>query len=138
MLTEKENKIVNKIASGKLRRDRIFSVVIMIAAFLVISLFSLSIKNKLHSSLGKVFQQSNGILDKIKTTTKLESGLKAMAIRSEEDIQGITLDMVDFRFNWQVIWFGALILLIIFSFWKSAILENIINKLREENKDNRR
>jgi len=138
VLTEKETRIVNRMVCGKLRRERIFSIIILIAAFLVISLSSLSIKNKLHSGLGKVFQQSNGILDKIRTTTKLEGDLKAMAIRSEKDIQGITLDLVDLRFNWQVIWFGAFVLLIIFSFWKLSMMEKIIIKLHKETEDNRR
>jgi len=137
MLTEKENKMIKKIVSGKLRRKRIFAVTIMIAGFLIILLFSVSIKNKARNELKKTFKQTEAILNNTKTTTRLEKDLKVMVISNEKDIQGIILDLVDLRFNWQAIWFGSLILMVIFSTWRSIILENIIKKYQEEKETKR-
>jgi len=132
MLTEKESKIVKRIISGNSRRNRIFSITIMVVGFLIILPFSLYMKHKVQTGLKMIFVESNAILNNTKTSTELEKDLKFMAIRGEKDIQGIILDLVDLRFNWQVILFGALVLMVTFIFLRSSILENIIKKYQEE------
>lgn len=137
MLTEKENKIVKMIVSGKAQKNRTLAITILLLVFLAVFLFTLNITNKNKSELNKAFESSHSMLSKIKATTKLEQNLKFMVYNADKDIQDMTLDLVDLRFIWLIIWLATLLATIILSFNQYVFLEKIIKKYHED-KETRR
>jgi hypothetical protein len=132
MFTENENKIVKTIVNGKTKKNRTLTIIILLLVFLAISLFALHIKNRAKSELNKVFEGSNTLLSQTKTSTRLEQDLKFMVSKADKDIQDMTLDLVDLRFIWLIIWLVTLLTLIILSFNRDVLLEKIIKKYYED------
>jgi len=137
MLTENENKTLRMIINGKTQKSRMLTIIILLLAFSAISLFSLHIRNSTKNDLKKAFEGSNSILSKTKTSTQLEQDLKFMILRSNKDIQDMTIDLADLRFIWLIIWLVTLLTVIILSFNRDVFLEKIIKKYHED-KETRR
>jgi len=131
MLTDRENKMLMYILSGKMRRIQIYSIALVAMIFLIALIASFNIKSKILNNFEKMFTQSASSLTKIETTTKLEERFKDMLLKSDKQLHSMADALIAVSINWRISWLGTLLFMIIINFWNFTLLERIIKKLQD-------
>ena len=131
MLTERENKMLMYILSGKMRRIQIYSIALVAMIFLIALVASFNIKSKILGNFEKMFTQSASSLTKIETTTKLEERFKDMLLKSDKQLHSMADTLIVASINWRIFWLGTLLFMIIINFWNFTLLERIIKELQD-------
>jgi len=131
MLTERENKMLMYILSGKMRRIQIYVIALVAMIFLIALIASFNIKSKILNNFEKIFTQSASSLSRIETATKLEERFKDMLLKSDKQLHSMADTLIVVSINWRIFWLGTLLFMIIINFWNFTLLERIIRKLQD-------
>jgi len=132
MLTNRENKIITDIMSGKMRQRKMLAVIIVAVVFLINLIGSFYIKNKITTTLEELFRSSNSLFIKLETKTPAEASLKSMVSDSNEELYKLMKTLAVRDINWRIILFASIIFMLILSFWISTYFKRIIEKLQKE------
>ncbi len=132
MFTERENRMVKAIISGKTERIRIYlSIACVISVFAVIAFVSVT-KSKIYSVAQKGYENAQLTLSKVQVSTKTEETLKSGLISQQliilKSAKVIASKIFDAFVTGYIFW----TFLIVGSSWSHRSEEKIIKKLIEK------
>ena len=137
MFTERENRVINAIISGKTDRIRIYLTFVCIIAVFAVIVFVLGIENEIFSFAQKEYEKAQLFLSKVHTSTKIEGVLKSASIAQQvyfiKFLNILLTKFFDLFITGYIFW----TFFIIASVWGRRSMEKIIKKLVEKSVDSR-
>ena len=132
MLSDKENKILNQILSGKVQRRKKLAILFMVAVLPIVIIANLTVKNKALSIMTEAGGEEYSTTNKLETKTELEKHLKFNLIIMYKEYEKMVKTIINERFLSKMAFFGFAIFFLILHFWASSKWEKIIKHLHEE------
>jgi hypothetical protein len=132
MLTNRENKVISDIMTGRMQKRKILATAFLLLIFLINLLISINMKNKKLNTLEKLFQNSNSVLLNMETRTQKEQAFKTMLVNCEKESHSLTTTLVARNINLRIYFLSCIIFMVIIYMWVSSYHERIIRKLQEE------
>lgn len=134
MLTEKENRTITDIMSGRRRRMEIRDTTIFATIFLIVFIISFPVRDKLSNTVEEFKEFTSHSIMQIKTNTELEKKLKSDLVETNHLLLKISTTHMNNHLNWLLFCPASWFAFIAWELYNCRKLERIIKKLQEERK----
>jgi hypothetical protein len=136
MLTEKENKIITNIVSGKMQRIKLYLIVLNLGILIPFGVIGhLYVQRQFLKVNDELYDPYIAKINKIETHSKGEVYLKSMVLNDTKQIKELNSNFIKNGITWRMVWFITILSLPCLSLWGQRRLENIIKELKgAENK----